>query len=82
MGKDSWPLDNEAFMQDLLKYAAGKRMKVIASPAPYGFSNEQLEVNPNWAEGQRVIGSRYVVNQGRTKLDFQDSFPGIGERRF
>ncbi len=69
-------------MQDLLKYAAGKHMKVIAAPAPYGYSNEMLEPNPNWAEGQRVVGSEFIVDPSGTKLNFRNSFPGLANGGF
>ncbi len=82
VGSDAWPLDNETHLQDLLKYAAHKHMKVVAAPAPYGFSNEQLQVNPNWAEAQRVIGSRFEVDRSGTRLLFQNSFPGLANSGF
>lgn len=82
MGNDSWPLDNEGFMRDLLKYAGSKHMRVLAAPAPYGYSNEDLENNPNWAESQRVVGSKFEVDHAGTKLNFKNSFPGLANGGF
>lgn len=64
-------------MRDFLHYAAAKHMKIIAAPALYGFSNEILERNPNWAESQRIVGAPFEVDRSGTKLNFKNSFPGL-----
>ncbi|MBV9308379.1 MAG: hypothetical protein JOZ45_19695 [Acidobacteriaceae bacterium] len=69
-------------MREFLKYAAAKGMKIIAIPSLYGFSNEVLEMNPNWAESQRVLGAHFEVDQSGTKLNFKSSFPGLANGGF
>ena len=82
MGRDDWPLDNEGYMRDLFKYAGKKHMKVLAAPAPYGYSNESLENNPNWAESQRVTGARFEVDRTAKRLNFKSSFAGLANGGF
>ncbi|MFL6463752.1 MAG: hypothetical protein ACJ73N_05010 [Bryobacteraceae bacterium] len=82
VGNPSWPAKNETYMREFLKYAAAKRMRIIAAPSPYGFSNEALEMNPNWAESQRVIGAQFEVDRSGTKLNFRNSFPGLANGGF
>jgi hypothetical protein len=77
LGNPSWPAKNEKHMRDFLNYAVSKRMKIIAAPALYGYSNEMLERNPNWAESQRVIGARFEVDRSGARLNFKNSFPGL-----
>ena len=64
-------------MRDFLNYALTKHMQIIAAPSIYGYSNEILERNPNWAESQRVIGAQFEVDRSGTKLNFKNSFPGL-----
>ncbi|MBV9675406.1 MAG: hypothetical protein JO185_03670, partial [Acidobacteriaceae bacterium] len=82
LGNPSWPVENEAYMREFLKYAALKGIKIIAVPSLYGFSNEVLEMNPNWAESQRVLGAHFEVDQSGTKLNFKSSFPGLANGGF
>jgi hypothetical protein len=82
MGSDSWPSKNEDRMRELMKYAVSKHMSVLATPGPFGLSNEVLRANPNWVEGQHVIGAQFRVDQARKLLIFQNSFPGLQNSGF
>jgi hypothetical protein len=82
LGNPSWPVKNVGHMRDFLQYAAAKRMAIIAAPAPYGYSNEMLEMNPNWAESQRVVGAPFEVDRSGTKLNFKNSFDGLANGGF
>ncbi len=82
LGNPSWPAENERHMRDFLNYAENKHMKIIAAPSPYGFSNETLEMNPNWAESQRVIGAQFEVDPSGAKLNFKNSFGGLANGGF
>jgi hypothetical protein len=65
-----WPAGTAGYLREAMTYAQSKGMKVLALGAPYGYSNDALNTNPNWAEGQRVIGSRFVVEGDRSRLRF------------
>src|SRR5579863_3364869 len=54
MSDSFWSADNLARMKTVLNYAASKGLRVLATPEPFGFSNDALQANPNWAEAQRV----------------------------
>ena len=72
-----WPPQNVSRLKSALQYAANKNLQVMVPVAPFGFSNDALQQNPNWAESQRVIGSHFRVDAARRKLTFIDSFPGL-----
>lgn len=65
LGNDNWLPQNEDRMRSILRYASDKRLKIIAAPAVYGYSNEFLETNPNWAESARVTTDFTVDGQGK-----------------
>src|SRR5579884_3459270 len=77
MSDDFWPWENEARLGELMKYAAKKGMRTMATPSPYGYSNESLEANPNWAESEPVVGALFRVDASGRRLVFKDSFPGL-----
>ncbi|HEY3936720.1 MAG TPA: hypothetical protein VGL97_04790 [Bryobacteraceae bacterium] len=77
MGNPSWPKDNEDRMKEVMKYANHKHMKAVASVAPFGWSNDVLGVDPNWAESQRVVGAEFQVVASGKALHFMNSFPGL-----
>jgi hypothetical protein len=77
LGDVFWPPENENEMRDIFKYASRKHLKLIAAPAAYGYSNEQLEANPNLAESQRIIGAQFQVDTSGKRLNFENSFPGL-----
>jgi uncharacterized repeat protein (TIGR01451 family) len=60
-----------------MNYAISKGMKVLATGAPYGWSNDVLQTNPNWAEGQHISGARFQANGSATQLQLVNSFPGL-----
>jgi hypothetical protein len=82
MGNSDWSLDNEGRMHDVMKHASKKHLKTVAMTAPFGYSNDVLSVNPNWAEAQRVVGAKFEVDASGKRLVFKDSFPGLANRRF
>ena len=51
-------------LKAVVAYAVQKGLTVLPIVAPYGYSNDLLKSNPNLAEGQRVVGTRYTVGAG------------------
>ena len=62
MAAPFWPSQNVAYLQQVMNYATAKGLKVMATVAPYGYSNDALQNNPNWAEAQQVVGTQFTVN--------------------
>ncbi len=77
MGSTVHPANNVTYMQDLISYASSKGMKTMATTSPYGFSDDALINNPNWAEGEHITGSQFTVNASKTALVPVDSFGGL-----
>ncbi len=77
MGSSVFPAPNVAYMQQLMSYAQAKGMKTMAQVAPYGYSDDALINNPNWAEGEHLAGSQFVVNASKTALVPVNSFGGL-----
>ncbi len=77
MGSPVHPANNVAYMQQLVSYAQAKGMKTMGTVAPYGFSDDALITNPNWAEGEQLIGSQFTVNATKTALAPVNSFGGL-----
>ncbi len=50
------------FLKIPVQYAESKGMKVSVGVAPFGYSNEVLESEPDLAEAQRVLGSPFEVS--------------------
>jgi hypothetical protein len=44
------------YLKNLIDYAHSKDLAVMPAVAPYGHSDDVLRQDPNWAEGQRVVG--------------------------
>ncbi|MBV9295171.1 MAG: hypothetical protein JO145_06320 [Acidobacteriaceae bacterium] len=82
MGNPSWPLDNEDRMREVMKHATKKHLKVMATVAPFGWSNDVLRVNKNWAEAQRVFGTLFQVDHSGRQLKLVNSFPGLANPGF
>lgn len=82
MGNPSWNPDNDDRMREVMRFATKQHMKVIALGAPYGWSNDVLHVDPNWAEAQRVVGTRFQVDPSGKRLDVVNSFPGLANSGF
>ena len=76
------PPTNMSYIQQAMSYAQSKGMKTMATVAPYGYSDDALINNPNWAEGQRVTGSQFVVNASKTALVPVNSFAGLANPGF
>ena len=73
-----WPKENTLRLKEALRYAADKHLKVIVTAAPFGFSNDALQANPNWAESERVVGSRFRVDaRGRSLVPINTLQPLI-----
>jgi hypothetical protein len=48
----------------VLQYAKSKGMTALAAGAPYGYSNDMLQSDPNQAEGAKIVGGQFVVAAG------------------
>jgi hypothetical protein len=48
-----------SYLQQFIAYAHARGLTVMPAILPYGHSDDILKQNPNWAEGQRVIGVRF-----------------------
>lgn len=77
MGSPVNPANNVAYTQQLVAYAQAKGMKTMGTVAPYGYSDDALSTNPNWAEGEHVTGSQFTVNSSKTALVPVNSFGGM-----
>ena len=82
MGNSNWSFENEERMKEVMQYARKKHLKSIATTAPFGYSNDVLSVDPNWAEAQRVVGSKFQVDASGKRLNFQNGFPGFNNHGF
>lgn len=82
IGNEWASFDTEGRIGELLHYAAKKHLKTMLGPGLFGYSNEVLQANPNWAEGQRVIGAEFRVDAAGKKLVLINSFPGLANGGF
>ena len=82
LSQDFFPIFNEDRMKNLMQYITSKHMKVIVLGAPFGFSNDALEANPNLAESARVIGARFRVDASGRRLELINSFRGLRNASF
>ena len=69
--------NNGPFVQQLLRYARARHLRVMPLVAPFGHSADMLHQNPNWAEGQRVVGARFQVDEKGKTLRVASSFAGL-----
>jgi hypothetical protein len=72
--RPSWDLSN---LKTVVDYARSKGMSVLAGAAPYGYSNDMLQVDPNLAEGAPVVGGQFKVNAGATALTPINTLPPL-----
>jgi hypothetical protein len=72
-----WPPGASTYYQRAMAYARARGLQVAAPGMPYGYSNDVLENNPNWAESQRVVGTQYRVDATASTLQVVNSFPGL-----
>ncbi len=77
MGSTVHPANNTAYMLQLISFAQSKGMKTMATTSPYGYSDDALINNPNWAEGEHITGSQFTVNASKTALVPLNSFGGL-----
>ena len=67
-----WPQENVNRLKEVVTYALARGLRVMPLVAPYGHSNDVLKQHPDWAEGQRVIGTRFRVDpSGRTLIQMK-----------
>lgn len=64
-------------LKSVIKYAASKNLKILATAAPYSFA-----LRPEWAEAERVIGSQFKVDRANRRLIPINSFPGLENSGF
>jgi hypothetical protein len=71
-------------LQAVTAYAAQKGLGVMAITAPYGYSNDALQYNPNWAEANLVSGGQFTVASGAGGLVLQpvNTLPPIQDGGF
>ena len=77
MAAPFWTPDKVAYLKQVMDYAESKGLKVTATVAPYGASQDALQNNPNWAESQRVVGTQFQVSADGTTLQQISDFPGV-----
>jgi hypothetical protein len=82
MGSTVHPPNNVSYVQQLVSYAQSKGMQTMGSTAAYGYSDDTLTNNPNWAEGEHITGSRFTVNASKTALVPVNSFGGLANPGF
>jgi hypothetical protein len=78
------PHDMSTFKQGM-DYALSKNLKVIPEIMPFGYSHEILQTDPNFAEAQRVVGSKFLVVPGGPTgltLQFQNTLPALANSGF
>lgn len=73
MASPGWNPDNQDRIKEVLSYAHKRHLKTLAEVAPFGWSNDALLTNPNWAEAQRIIGARFQVSPDGRTLKLQNS---------
>jgi hypothetical protein len=75
----SW---NPSYMSQVIQYAQSKGLAVMPVVAPYGHSYDMLLQNPNWAEGEQVVGTQFRVDSTGRTLQLVNSFPGLANGGF
>ena len=80
-GRD-WDPAHQARLKDVMNYARKRHLKTMAETAPFGWSNDVLTENPNWAETQRVIGARFRVAPDGKSLKLENSFAPLVNGNF
>jgi hypothetical protein len=82
MGSTVHPANNVAYMQQIVSYAQSKSMQTMGTTSAYGYSDNGLVNNPNWAEGEHITGSQFTVNASATALAPVNSFGGLANPGF
>ena len=70
------------YLKQALDYAESNGMKTAVITAPFGYSNEVLVEHPEWAEPQRVNGTRFKVDASGHTLQIVDSSAGLSDPGF
>jgi hypothetical protein len=78
----NWGDPEGIYLKQALSYAESKGMKTAVITAPFGYSNEVLVEHPDWAEAQRVVGTRFKVDGSGRTLEVVDSFTGLADAGF
>src|SRR5580658_952122 len=68
---------NPSYMTAVIQYAQSKGLAVMPLVAPYGHSYDMLIENPNWAEGEQLVGTQFQVDPTGATLQVVNSFPGL-----
>ena len=82
MSGRNWDPAHEARLKEVMTYARKRHLKTIAETAPFGWSNDVLKENPNWAEAQRVIGARFRVAADGKSLKPENSLKPLVNGNF
>ena len=77
MGSADWDRKNDTRLKEAMNYARGHHLKTIAIAAAFGWSNDLLGANPNWAEPQRVIGTQFQVAPDGKSLTLRNTLPAL-----
>ena len=73
---------NASYMQQVVQYAQSKGLKVMPLVAPYGHSTDILRRNPNWAEGEQVVGTQLQVDAGGQTMHVVNPLPALANSSF
>ncbi len=73
----AWPDPEGRFLRKAMEHATAIGMKTLTLGPPFGYSNDLLSFNPNWAEGFHVSGTRFQVDASGRKLLQRNSFSGL-----
>lgn len=68
----SW---NPSYMSQVVQYAQSKGLAVIPEVDAWGY--DILTMNPNWAEGEQVVGTQFQVDPTGRTLQVLNSCPGV-----
>jgi hypothetical protein len=82
VGDPTWNPENVVRMRDLLHYAQSRGLKTMSDVAPFGWSNNVLAFDPNWAEAQRVVGTTFRVSANTASLELVNSSAGLANGDF
>jgi len=69
------------YLKQFIDYAHAKGLRIMPAVLPYGHSDDILKQNPNWAEGQRVVGVKFR-REGSTLRHLPGPVYALGENRF
>ena len=81
LSRQGWDPKN---LVEVIAYARSKNLALLPGTAPFGYSNDMLQTDPNLAEGQRVVGSQFqvVASGSGNALAFVNSFAPLSNGDF